>query len=269
MELNQHRGFVFYTGLMVFVVIFLIGLTCVPITDAVASYVNDTTEARQVLLSMALPIAIFLFAVVSGMYAWQHGAVGKRDYLILDGDTLHWHDDLTMPTRADAVVVEVWSDGWFRTPRVLRGNQYVVLCEWRDMALTLEGKGETKDQIRMSWEMILPLLREEDCWPYRVVCEFINLQKTIADLRDEVARAGRERDAALVELITLARLTGKEDPLNWGRSKHGAEINSRLLALLAMADKETVERLRPDADLRVDAFVNSVRLVTSRPTPVA
>lgn len=265
-------------GTWVVLVLLGYGATWLHASEVGVAWESQKLELRTWLGGL-LWFSAVLYVVWTAAYSWYYGVVGRREYLVFDQGSFHRHADLPAIS-ADSIVVETWCLGWYRVPRVLRGNLKVVLSGWNGDTLTLAGKGESKDRIRVHWTKILPLLRETVVGPDLVVDGFTSAEQRRLELteskdrqrlllEEEIELARAQRDRAVVELIALARLTSKEDPLGWGRSRHGAEVNARLIAVLSQMDGKTVERLRPDADRTVTAFVEALRLVTGRPIPVA
>ncbi len=228
------------------------------------------------LFGMFGSILCFPLLIVGGaMIGWFvfTNILGLREYLSLEEDgTVHRHH--TLPQHDSLVVVEAWLGGWFRTSRVLSGCLRWQVSDWNGTSLTFSQDSTGKEQLRLGWDAALPVLGQSQ-WLARIVFSFLSIETQLAPLREQIAahrteaeQARDARDEYIIELMMLARLTGKEDPLGWGRSKHGAEMNARLLAILARLPVETLDRLKPSADAITIRLTDTANLLARRdPAP--
>lgn len=221
-----------------------------------------------VLLLFESIVAFFL----GGTFLWGT-IIGTREYLSLEEyGSVHRHANLGT-SRSPKIVVEAWLGGWFRQTRVIVGPFVAELREWNGTTLILGTKQSDGTEIRAQWPKMLALLARENPEPWQMLTELLELEKTVS-LHEEslwlqdakLNHVSADLDAQIVRLIALARLTGKEDPLGWGRSKHGADIHAWLLAQLAELPPDLLVRLAPKAVEMVANLVRTSKSV-SRPPP--
>ncbi|MFA4845727.1 MAG: hypothetical protein WC654_04170 [Patescibacteria group bacterium] len=228
------------------------------------------------IFGVILCLALVGLGLPGSIWFFYTNICGLREYLSLDEDgTVHRHPAIQ---RYDSlVVVEAWLGGWFRKSRVLRGRLSWNISDWNGTSLTFSQDSTGKEQLRLEWDAALPLFGQSQ-WLAGIVFDFLNIETKFAPLREQITthqadaqQARVARNEYLVELMVLTRLTGREDPLGWGRSKHGAEMNARLLAILSGLPVETLDSLKPDADAIVLRLTDTANLLARRdpPAPLA
>jgi hypothetical protein len=178
------------------------------------------------------------------------------------------------------VAVEVWLGGWFRKDSLVCGCRWWIVKKWDGKNLSVGYTGYGPLLFRHEWFDILPLLRNDLTWPRQTELEMStrNLridrltreiesvrkeaQKDIESARGDEEKARTQVEDMLVQLLVLVRLTGKGDPLGWGRSRHGAQINARVLAMMEDQPAELLESLQP----RVEEALRKSLLASGLPT---